>query len=191
MIQRTDKQAHLEHIRVVIRDSQKVNELDCCYALSIGKTEHSSHIISGINDTADSLLTTIRASHSEGATLFAGVAILEGEPSVNGVLDLPEPHYPVIRGDDLKSGYLDQVESAILSDLRKHSGSVHRDYTTANKEAHVADDTPGKDKHVGFELINMDIRKSKKDNELKHILVCETLNVPSASSPHRHQNLPF
>ncbi|KAK1218546.1 Myo-inositol-1-phosphate synthase [Marasmius sp. AFHP31] len=95
------------------------NSIDANSKGGHSKTQRSSDIISGINDAVDSLLNTIGASHPEGYTLSAGVAILEGEPVVTsehpfvpGVLDLPKPRYPVIRGDNLKSDFLDQVQSA-------------------------------------------------------------------------------
>ncbi|KAJ8074371.1 Myo-inositol-1-phosphate synthase [Marasmius tenuissimus] len=111
----TDKQAHLEHIRADIRKFKKDNELDRVVVFWTANTERYSDIISGVNDTADNILSAIRTSHSEvsPSTLFAVAAILEGEPFVNGapqntfvpgVIDLAERHRSFIGGDDLKSG---------------------------------------------------------------------------------------
>ena len=78
-------------------------------------TERYSDIIPGVNDTTDSLLTSIRSSHPEvsPSTLFAVAPILEGEPFVNGapqsmfvpsVNELAKREKSFTGGDDLKSG---------------------------------------------------------------------------------------
>ncbi|KAH0828938.1 hypothetical protein J3R83DRAFT_2362 [Lanmaoa asiatica] len=111
----TDKQAHLEHIRADIRRFKAENQLDRVVVFWTANTERYSDIIPGVNDTADSVLTSIRSSHSEvsPSTLFAVAAILEGEPFVNGapqntfvpgVIELAEREKSFIGGDDLKSG---------------------------------------------------------------------------------------
>ncbi|KAJ7142023.1 hypothetical protein C8R43DRAFT_1199910 [Mycena crocata] len=115
LIPGADKQAHLDHLRADIRKFKADNELDRCVVFWTANTERYSDIISGVNDTADNLLTAIKSSHSEvsPSTLFAVAAILEGEPFVNGapqntfvpgVIELAERHQSFIGGDDLKSG---------------------------------------------------------------------------------------
>ncbi|KAF9262546.1 Myo-inositol-1-phosphate synthase [Marasmius fiardii PR-910] len=115
LIPGTDKQKHLEHIRADIRKFKEDNELDRVVVFWTANTERYSDIIPGVNDTADNLLNSIKASHSEvsPSTLFAVAAILEGEPFVNGapqntfvpgVIALAERHQSFIGGDDLKSG---------------------------------------------------------------------------------------
>ncbi|KAJ7227062.1 hypothetical protein GGX14DRAFT_628005 [Mycena pura] len=115
LIPGTNKQAHLDHIRADIRRFKEDNGLDRAVVFWTANTERYSDIITGVNDTADNLLTAIRASHSEisPSTLFAVAAILEGEPFVNGapqntfvpgVIELAERHQSFIGGDDLKSG---------------------------------------------------------------------------------------
>jgi myo-inositol-1-phosphate synthase len=110
-----DKQAHLDHLRADIRRFRQDNSLDRVVVFWTANTERYADIIPGVNDTADNLLTAIRASHSEvsPSTLFAVAAILEGEPFINGapqntfvpgVIDLAERHRSFIGGDDLKSG---------------------------------------------------------------------------------------
>lgn len=110
-----DKQAHLEHLRADIRRFKAENGLDRVVVFWTANTERYSEIIPGVNDTADALLASIKASHSEvsPSTLFAVAAILEGEPFVNGapqntfvpgVIELAERHKAFIGGDDLKSG---------------------------------------------------------------------------------------
>ncbi|KAK1218062.1 Myo-inositol-1-phosphate synthase [Marasmius sp. AFHP31] len=168
----------------------------------------------GINDAANSLLNT-RASHLEGSTPLLEWPFWRESPSLMVFLrrllcpvSSISPRTPItvilmrktckivnpsFAANALICFFFRRFPSNPLGPQKtlRELENVYRGYTAANKEAHVADGIPGKDKHVGFELINMDIRKSKKDNELKHVLVCETLNVPSASSPHRHQNLSF
>lgn len=111
----TDKQAHLEIIRGDIRKFKQDNDLDRVVVFWTANTERYSDIIPGVNDTADNLLASIKASHSEvsPSTLFAVAAILEGEPFVNGapqntfvpgVIELAERNHSFIGGDDLKSG---------------------------------------------------------------------------------------
>jgi myo-inositol-1-phosphate synthase len=111
----TDKGAHLEHIRADIRKFKQENGLDRVVVFWTANTERYSDIMPGVNDTADNLLASIKASHPEvsPSTVFAVAAILEGEPFVNGapqntfvpgVIQLAERHHSFIGGDDLKSG---------------------------------------------------------------------------------------
>ncbi|KAI0919216.1 hypothetical protein AcW1_003342 [Taiwanofungus camphoratus] len=110
-----DKQAHLEHLRADIRRFKAAHSLDRVVVFWTANTERYSDIIPGVNDTADNLLASIKASHSEvsPSTLYAVAAILEGEPFVNGapqntfvpgVIELAERTKSFIGGDDLKSG---------------------------------------------------------------------------------------
>jgi myo-inositol-1-phosphate synthase len=110
-----DKQAHLEHIRGDIRRFKEENGLNRVIVFWTANTERYADIIAGVNDTADHLLASIKASHPEIApsTVFAVAAILEGEPFVNGapqntfvpgVIELAERHKSFVGGDDLKSG---------------------------------------------------------------------------------------
>ena len=68
-----------------------------------------------MNDTADALLSSIKASHDEvsPSTIFAVASILEGVPFINGspqntfvpgCIELAEKHHAFIGGDDFKSG---------------------------------------------------------------------------------------
>lgn len=115
LIAGNDKQAHLDQIRADIRKFKEENELDRVIVFWTANTERYSDIITGVNDTADSLLASIKSSHDEvsPSTLFAVAAILEGAPFINGapqntfvpgVIDLAERHRGFIGGDDLKSG---------------------------------------------------------------------------------------
>jgi myo-inositol-1-phosphate synthase len=115
LIPGTDKAAHVERIRADIRQFKATHGLDRVIVFWTANTERYSDIISGVNDTADNLLASIKASHSEvsPSTVFAVAAILENAPFINGapqntfvpgVIDLAERHQSFIGGDDLKSG---------------------------------------------------------------------------------------
>lgn len=115
VISGTDKNAHVEHIRGDIRAFKEKHGLDQVIVFWTANTERYSDIIPGVNDNADNLLASIKASHSEvsPSTVFAVAAILEGVPFINGapqntfvpgVIDLAEKRKSFIGGDDLKSG---------------------------------------------------------------------------------------
>lgn len=115
LISGSDKQAHVEHIRKDIREFKEKHQLDSVIVFWTANTERYSDIISGVNDTADHVLASIKGSHSEvsPSTVFAVASILEGVPFINGapqntfvpgVIDLAEKHQSFIGGDDLKSG---------------------------------------------------------------------------------------
>ena len=115
LIKGADKQAHVEQIRKDIRDFKQQHGLDKVIVFWTANTERYSDIITGVNDTADNLLASIKSSHSEvsPSTVFAVASILEGSPFINGapqntfvpgVIALAERHRAFIGGDDLKSG---------------------------------------------------------------------------------------
>lgn len=115
VISGTDKHAHVEHIRADIRAFKEKHGLDQVIVFWTANTERYSDIIPGVNDTADNLLTSIKASHAEvsPSSVFAVASILEGVPFINGapqntfvpgVIELAEQKKSFIGGDDLKSG---------------------------------------------------------------------------------------
>ncbi|TDL22926.1 Myo-inositol-1-phosphate synthase [Rickenella mellea] len=115
LIPGADKQAHVEHIRADIREFKAKHDLDSVIVFWTANTERYSDIIAGVNDTADNLLASVKASHSEvsPSTVFAVASILEGVPFINGApqntfvpgaIELAERHRSFIGGDDLKSG---------------------------------------------------------------------------------------
>lgn len=115
LIPGADKAAHVERIRADIRQFKAVHGLERVIVFWTANTERYSDIISGVNDTADHLLASIKASHSEvsPSTIFAVASILENAPFINGapqntfvpgVIDLAERYQSFIGGDDLKSG---------------------------------------------------------------------------------------
>lgn len=115
VISGTDKWAHVEHIRKDIREFKEKNGLDNVIVLWTANTERYAEVISGVNDTADNLLKSIKESHDEvsPSTIFAVASILEGVPYINGspqntfvpgCIELAEKNNAFIGGDDFKSG---------------------------------------------------------------------------------------
>jgi len=70
----------LEQLRRDIRDFKESRQLETVIVVWTANTERYSDIRSGLNDTAENLLSAIRANHSEVApsTLYAVASILEG-----------------------------------------------------------------------------------------------------------------
>lgn len=110
-----DKQKHMEVIRKDIRDFKSRNGLDKVIVLWTANTERFSSVETGLNDTADNLLASIKSSKSEvsPSTVFAVASILEGCSYLNGspqntfvpgVVQLAEREGVLIGGDDFKSG---------------------------------------------------------------------------------------
>jgi myo-inositol-1-phosphate synthase len=109
------KMEQMEKIRQDIRDFKKTHDLDNVIVLWTASTERYSDEIQGLNDTADSLLSSIEHGEDEvsPSTIFAVASILEkccyinGSPQntfVPGVVDLAVRENVFIAGDDFKSG---------------------------------------------------------------------------------------
>ncbi|KAG7693089.1 hypothetical protein KL930_004826 [Ogataea haglerorum] len=114
-IQTTGKWSHVETIRKDIRNFKAANKLDKVIVLWTANTERYADVVSGVNDTAENLLESIKKDHEEIApsTVFAVASILEHVPYVNGspqntfvpgVIELAEQNRTYIGGDDFKSG---------------------------------------------------------------------------------------
>jgi len=110
-----DKQKHLQTIRGDIRRFKKANGLDKVIVLWTANTERMCDVISGVNDTADNLLRSIRSSHAEvsPSTIYAVASALEGCSFINGspqntfvpgLIELAERCGVFLGGDDFKSG---------------------------------------------------------------------------------------
>ncbi|KAG9324208.1 hypothetical protein KVV02_002009 [Mortierella alpina] len=123
----SDKQAHVEQIRADIRNFKANNHLDKVIVIWTANTERFSSLIDGVNDTADNLLQSVKASHEEvsPSTVFAIASILENTPFINGspqntfvpgCVELAERHSVYIGGDDFKSGQT-KVKSVIVDFL--------------------------------------------------------------------------
>ena len=105
----------METIRKNIRDFKSSNGLDKVIVLWTANTERFSSVETGLNDTADNLLASIKSSKAEvsPSTIFAVASILEGCSYLNGspqntfvpgVVELAEREGVLIGGDDFKSG---------------------------------------------------------------------------------------
>jgi len=110
-----DKQKHLEHVRKDIREFKAKHHLDRVVVLWTANTERFAAVQSGVNDSADNLLSSIAANEAEisPSTIFAVASILEGAIYINGspqntfvpgVIELAERNDVMIGGDDFKSG---------------------------------------------------------------------------------------
>lgn len=111
----TSKREQLLKLRADIAAFKRDHNLEFVVVVWTGNSERYSEETSGVNDTAETLLQAIDASHSEvsPSTLYCVAAILEGCPYVNGspqntfvkgVIDLAERYKVLICGDDFKSG---------------------------------------------------------------------------------------
>ncbi|KAJ9581770.1 hypothetical protein L9F63_003839, partial [Diploptera punctata] len=109
------KWEQMEQIRRDIRDCKAKYDLDQVIVLWTANTERFCDVLTGLNDTADNLLSAIKANAAEvsPSTLFAVACILEkvtyinGSPQntfVPGCIELAEKHNVFIAGDDFKSG---------------------------------------------------------------------------------------
>lgn len=109
------KQEMLMKIRQDIRDFKTKSGVDKIITLWTANTERYSDLIPEVNGTAENLLNSIKANHSEisPSTLFAVACILEGVTYINGspqntfvpgVVELAEKRKVFIAGDDFKSG---------------------------------------------------------------------------------------
>lgn len=109
------KQEMMTKIREDIREFKKSSSVDKVIVLWTANTERFSDVIPGVNDTAETLIKSIRENESEvsPSTLFAVASILEGVTFINGspqntfvpgCLELAERKGVFIGGDDFKSG---------------------------------------------------------------------------------------
>ncbi|XP_061197449.1 inositol-3-phosphate synthase 1-B-like [Saccostrea echinata] len=109
------KQELMTKIREDIREFKKTSSVDKIIVLWTANTERFSDVIPGVNDTAESLIKSIRENESEvsPSTLFAVASILEGVTFINGspqntfvpgCLELAERKGVFVGGDDFKSG---------------------------------------------------------------------------------------
>ncbi|RKP20907.1 hypothetical protein ROZALSC1DRAFT_27639 [Rozella allomycis CSF55] len=123
----TNKNEHLEVIRNDIRQFKKANDLDKVIVMWTANTERFSDVKEGLNDTAESLLTSIKESKDEisPSSIFAVASILEGCPFINGspqntlvpgVIDLATQHAVPIGGDDFKTGQT-KIKSVLVDFL--------------------------------------------------------------------------
>jgi len=109
------REEQLAQLRKDIRDFKQNNKVDKVIIIWSANTERYSDVITGVNDTAENLLQSIKNSHSEvsPSTVFAVASILEGCPYINGspqntfvpgFIELAIREKVPISGDDFKSG---------------------------------------------------------------------------------------
>ncbi|KKK19082.1 hypothetical protein P175DRAFT_0259884 [Aspergillus ochraceoroseus IBT 24754] len=119
--------AHVEKIQSDIRNFKAEHGLDKVVVMWTANTERYADILAGVNDTADNLISAIKAGHEEvsPSTVFAVACILENTPFINGspqntfvpgALDLAEKYNAFIGGDDFKSGQT-KMKSALVDFL--------------------------------------------------------------------------
>ena len=82
----TDKQQHLDTIRLNIRDFKQRTGVDKVLVMWTANTERFSDVTVGLNDTAENLLASIKGSNDEvsPSTIFAVASILENCSYING-----------------------------------------------------------------------------------------------------------
>lgn len=122
-----NKTEQLDSIRNQIRDFKNENGLDKVVVLWSANTERFSDIVTGMNDTAENILSAVDRNDSEisPSTIFAIASILEGCTYINGspqntfvpgVIDLAIKHQVFIGGDDFKSGQT-KIKSVLVDFL--------------------------------------------------------------------------
>lgn len=115
LVKNANKQEDLEHIRKDIRDFKKKNGLDKVIVLWTANTERFTDVKTGLNITADDMLSAIKNNEEEvsPSNIFAVASILEGCPYINGspqntlcpgIVELAEKLGVFVGGDDFKSG---------------------------------------------------------------------------------------
>ncbi|RUS77491.1 hypothetical protein EGW08_014738 [Elysia chlorotica] len=121
------KSEMVEKLREDIRDFKKKQNLEKVIVLWSANTERFSDVREGLNDTAETLLASIKNNVDEvsPSTLFAVASILEGVTYINGspqntfvpgVIDLAEQRRVYIGGDDFKSGQT-KIKSVLVDFL--------------------------------------------------------------------------
>ena len=109
------KQEQMEQIRKDIREFKANNGLDQVILLWTANTERFSAVEEGVNDTAETILSSIEMDEAEvsASTVFAVASILEGSTFINGspqntfvpgVVELARQKKVFVAGDDFKSG---------------------------------------------------------------------------------------
>ncbi|XP_046405578.1 inositol-3-phosphate synthase 1-B isoform X2 [Ischnura elegans] len=109
------KSEQVKKVRADMAEFRRLHNLDTVIIVWTANTERYCEVIPGVHDTADGILSAVRANHAElsPSTLFAIAAIQEGCPFINGspqntlvpgVLDLAERNGVFVAGDDFKSG---------------------------------------------------------------------------------------
>lgn len=112
---RGTKLEQVEAVQKDIREFKQNNDLDKVIILWTANTERYAQVQEGLNDTAETLLASIKDGEPEisPSTLYAVAAINEGCPFINGspqntfvpgLIDYALENNVMIAGDDFKSG---------------------------------------------------------------------------------------
>ena len=131
LIKETHKSDQVERLRQDIRTFKADNSLDKVIVLWSANTERFCDLQDGLNDTAENLMSSIKANHDEIAPsqLFAVASILEGCTYINGspqntfvpgIVELAMKNEVFIAGDDFKSGQTKM--KSVLVDFLVSSG---------------------------------------------------------------------
>jgi myo-inositol-1-phosphate synthase len=130
------KQEQMEQLCKDIQNFKKENGLDKVIVLWTANTERFASVEEGVNDTAESLLASIKRGEAEisASTVFAVASILEGCTFINGspqntfvpgVIELARRHKVFIAGDDFKSGQTKMISSSrLVSSLSRLSVTI-------------------------------------------------------------------
>lgn len=121
------KQEQMLQLRKDIRDFKAKHKLDKVIVLWTANTERFSNVEEGVNDTAKSLLASIKRNEPEvsASTVFAVASILEGCTFINGspqntfvpgVIELARQYKVFLAGDDFKSGQT-KIKSVLVDFL--------------------------------------------------------------------------
>ncbi|KAK3007504.1 hypothetical protein RJ639_013406 [Escallonia herrerae] len=109
------KSEQLQQIVKDIREFKAANKVDKIVVLWTANTERYSNVICGLNDSEESLFTSLEKNEAEisPSTLYAIACILENVPFINGspqntfvpgLIDFAIRKNSLIGGDDFKSG---------------------------------------------------------------------------------------
>lgn len=136
-----DKWKQVEILRQHIRDFKKEHDVEFVVVVWTANSERYAVESVGVNDTAENLLKSIKASHTDvsPSTLYCVASILEhcayinGSPQntfVNGTIELAHQHNVMICGDDFKSGQTKM--KSVLADYLIGCGIKIRTMVTYN-----------------------------------------------------------
>lgn len=109
------KQEQVEAVRQQMREFKAKHGLDKLIVLWTANTERYAEVRAGLNDSAESLMSSLERNEPEisPSTQYAIACILEGVPFINGspqntfvpgLVNLAVQHKSLIAGDDFKSG---------------------------------------------------------------------------------------
>lgn len=140
-IQSDDKWEQVETIRRDIRNFKEKHNVEFVAVVWTANSERYAVESTGVNDTAENLMKSIKSSHQEvsPSTLYCVASILEGCAYINGspqntfvtgAIELARQHNVMICGDDFKSGQTKM--KSVLADYLIGCGVKIRTMVTYN-----------------------------------------------------------